>query len=62
MKVRDFSNLPMAAGLPSLPLRPFSPGDGDGQELGIDAVREVLGIKEENETGIQTLIFRPFCL
>ena len=49
MKVKDSSNLPMAAGLQSLPIRPFSPGGGDGQELGIDAVRGVQRIKEENE-------------
>ena len=49
MKVKDFSNLPIAASLPSLPSWPFSPGDGDGQELGIDAVRGVQGIKKENE-------------
>ena len=49
MKAKDSSNLPMAASLLSLPIRPFSPGDGDGQELGIDAVRGGLGIEEENE-------------
>ena len=49
MKVGDSSSLPMAAGLASLPIRPFSPSGGDGQELDIDAVREVLGIEEENE-------------
>jgi RNA polymerase primary sigma factor len=49
MKVKDFSNLPMAAGLTSLSIRPFSPGDGDGQEPGINAVRGGQGIEEEDE-------------